>query len=158
MLVKAKGQAHIMEYVLLTFFILLILVLLMFFVTGWQITSTQFQAGETLDDEAMFLLRAFSGSPVLNRASFGEGSMLEDSKLTVLTCQDLESMFGEGWFAKVEVLDDSVECNEGNYPLCGSWKFCERPGDFRGLDVPVNVYRKTDGRVDIAILTVGVYV
>lgn len=153
-----RGQAQLMEYVLLSFFIILIIVLTTLFLTGWQITSTQSEQRRVFYSKAEFLLRAFTNSPYVNKNTYKEGSMLEDSKLTSITCEDLEKLYGAGWFAEVESLEFANECNEETpYPLCGKWSYCKKEGDAIIFEIPVNIYRKTTGEVDIGFLRVGMY-
>lgn len=153
-----KGQAHIMEYVLLSFFILMIIVVIILFLVGWQIGTTSSRQSGLQQQKASFLLKTFSNSPYLNREGFSEGGMLEDSKLTVLDCGDMEELVGRGWFAEVKVIDSLTECTQGNYPKCGAWKFCKTDNPkFIAYDVPVNVYRTLTRDIEIGILTVGFY-
>ncbi len=84
--------------------------------------------------------------------------MLEDSKLTVLDCGDLEELLGRDVFAEVKVIDSIGECTNQNYPRCGVWKFCKTDNpQFMAYDVPVNIYRTLTRNVEIGILTVGFY-
>jgi hypothetical protein len=155
-----KGQAHIMEYFLLTFFVIIIIVLIVLFLTGWQASRTMSRQSGLTYQRVLFLLKAVSSSPNLNKGGFKEGSMLEDSKLTVFECGDLEGMFGNDVYVEIRALGDmeTVKCDEGSYPSCGYWSFCKREGNSIAYELPVNVYRKTWGITDIGILKVGVYV
>lgn len=150
------GQAHLMEYVLLTFFAVLILLLIAFFLTGWQITGAESQKQELVLQKSLFVLKSFSNSPYINRRGFKEGSMFEDSKLTVLKCEDLQNLFGKSWWAEIYIPGYTEICTEENYPNCGYWKFCEKESESIIYEIPVNIYRKVSGNVDIGILRVGV--
>jgi hypothetical protein len=153
-----KGQAHIMEYVLLSFFILMIIVLIVFFLTGWQIGTTRSRQSLLKEQRASFMMKAFSNSPLLNKEGFREGGMLEDSRLTALDCEDMEELMGRGWFAEVKIIDSLTECTYENYPRCGVWTFCKTDNQgFIAYDIPVNVYRTLTKDVEIGILTVGFY-
>ncbi len=152
-----RGQAQLMEYVLLSFFILLIIVVITLFLTGWQITTTGSEQRKVLYDRAEFLLRAFTNSPYINKNTYKEGSMMEDSKLTSVTCRDLENLYGSGWFAEVESLEFNDECSVDNYPLCGKWSYCKTGKRNITFEIPVNIYRKTTGEIDIGFLRVGLY-
>ena len=153
-----KGQVHIMEYVLLSFFIILVIVLIALFLTGWQITTTESEQRKVFLNKAEFLLRAFTNSPYMNKNTYKEGSMLEDSKLSAITCEDLQKLYGEGWYAEVESLAFKDECGgETPYPLCGKWTYCKTGGDAIIFELPVNIYRKTTGEIDIGFLRVGLY-
>ncbi|MEE9323141.1 MAG: hypothetical protein V3U72_01220 [Candidatus Aenigmarchaeota archaeon] len=152
-----RGQAQLMEYVLLGFFVILIIVLITLFLTGWQISTTGSEQRKLVYAKAEFLLRAFTNSPYINKNTYKEGSMLEDSKLTSITCEDLEKLYGTGWFAEVESLEFSDECSGENYPLCGKWSYCKKEGDATIFEIPVNIYRKTTGEIDIGFIRVGLY-
>ncbi|UCC92121.1 MAG: hypothetical protein JSV39_02580 [Candidatus Aenigmatarchaeota archaeon] len=153
-----RGQAQLMEYVLLSFFILLIIVVITLFLTGWQITTTGSEQRKVLYDRAEFLLRAFTNSPYINKNTYKEGSMMEDSKLTSITSEDLEILYGKGWFAEIESLEFRDDCNEETpYPLCGKWSYCKKEGNAITFEIPVNIYRKTTGEIDIGFLRVGLY-
>ncbi len=147
-----------MEYILMGFFIMLVIVLVVFFLAGWHIGTVKSKGSLLRQQKATLLLKAFSNSPYLNKEGFKEGGMLEDSKLTVLECDDLEEMMGKGWFAEVRILDSTTECTDENYPKCGIWKFCKIEGKkFTAYDVPVNIYRTLTKDVEVGILTVGFY-
>ncbi len=152
-----RGQAQLMEYVLLGFFLILIIVLITFFRPRWQISTTRSEQRRLIHAKAEFLLRAFTNSPYINKNTYKEGSMLEDSKLTSITCEDLEKLYGTGWFAEVESLEFDNECNDMDYPLCGKWSYCKKDGNAEIFEIPVNIYRKTTSEIDIGFLRVGLY-
>jgi len=162
-----KGQSSIMEYLLLSLFILMVIIALIFFLTFWQ-TSTWSMEKQNLKTQRLdTLLNRFINSPLFVR----ENSVFDDSKLMAIrsletrgACEDLEGLFGSDWFIEIEVLTPRTGCTGPcesavmHYPCCGSWEICgqgSRPNTTRAL--PVNVYRKAEGRNDLAVLTVGVY-
>jgi hypothetical protein len=147
-----------MEYVLLGFFVVLIIVVITFFLTGWQISTTSSEQRSMEYARAEFLLRSFANSPYLNKNTYKEGSMLEDSKLTSITCEELQSLYGTGWYAEVESLEFKDPCDAGVYPLCGKWSYCKEAGKTAiTFEIPVNIYRKTTGEIDMGFLRVGLY-
>lgn len=156
-----KGQVHLMEYVLLSFFVVLIIVVITFFLTGWQISTTRSEQSNLEYSRAEFLLRSFANSPYINKNTYKEGSMLEDSKLTSITCEELQSLYGTGWYAEVESLEFkefNEPCDAGIYPVCGSWSYCKEGGKTAiTFEIPVNIYRKTTGKIDAGLLKVGLY-
>ena len=154
-----KGQVHLMEYVLLSFFVVLIIVLVTFFLTGWQMGTTSSEQRNLEYARAEFLLRSFANSPYLNRNTVKEGSMLEDSKLTSITCQELQTLYGTGWYAEVESLSfKDTPCTDGTYPGCGKWSYCKETGKAAiTFEVPVNIYMRTTGEIDAGLLKVGLY-
>lgn len=153
-----KGQAQILEYFFLTFFVLMVIVLVgLFLMTYQSMTSSSLQS-EYETQDTMFMLKTFSNFPILNKRGYKEGSMFEDSKLTAVSCGELQEVFGTGWFAEVRIPSASeTECDASNYPACNKWTFCEEDGDFQAFEVPVNVFRKTTKVVSIGVLTVGFY-
>jgi hypothetical protein len=154
-----KGQVHLMEYVLLSFFVVLIIVLVTFFLTGWQMGTTSSQQRNLEYAEAEFFLRSFANSPYINKNTFKEGSMLEDSKLTSITCPELQTLYGTGWYAEVESLSfNDTQCSDGTYPGCGKWSYCKEGGKAAmTFEIPINIYRKTTGEIDAGLLRVGLY-
>ncbi len=159
-----KGQAHIMEYFLLSFFIMIMIVLIVILLVTYQVGTAGSDESDLRFQKAMFLLKSFSNSPFLNRLGYKEGSMLEDSKLSAmlaLPCEDLQVVFGGNWFAEVKLVGSpfsGVECDGGNYPNCGVWKYCSQEGSFTAYDIPVNIYRKSQSMVEVGMLRVGYYV
>lgn len=158
-----KGQAHIMEYFLLSFFIMIMIVMIVILLVTYQVGTASSDESDLKFQKAMFLLKSFSNSPFLNRLGYKEGSMLEDSKLSAmlaLPCEDLQEIFGGNWFAEVDLVGSpfsGVVCDLVNYPKCGAWKYCSREGSSTAYDIPVNIYRKSESRVEIGILKVGYY-
>jgi hypothetical protein len=154
-----KGQVHLMEYVLLGFFVVLIIVVITFFLTGWQISTTSSEQRSMEYSRAEFLLRSFANSPYLNKNAYKEGSMLEDSKLTSITCEELQTLYGTGWYAEVESLEFKEPCTTESFLQgCGSWSYCKEQGKTAiTFEIPVNIYRKTTGEVDVGFLRVGLY-
>jgi hypothetical protein len=154
-----KGQAHLMEYVLLGFFAVLIIVVVTFFLTGWQISTTSSEQRNMEYARSEFLLRSIANSPYLNKNTFREGSMLEDSKLTSITCGELQSLYGTGWYAEVESLEfKDTPCSVDTYPGCGKWSFCKEASKTAiTFEIPVNIYMRTTGEIDAGTLRVGLY-
>jgi len=152
-----KAQIHLMEYVLLSFFVLLIIVMITLFLTGWQMSTINSEQTRVTNAKAEFLLRAFANSPYINKNTYKEGSMLEDSKLSSINCEDLQKIYGEEWFAQIETLEFTDECTQDNYPSCGKWTFCKKEGDAIVFELPVNIYRTMTGEIDIGKLYVGLY-
>jgi len=152
-----KGQVHLMEYVLLSFFVLLIIVMLTFFLTGWQMSSIGSEKTRVIYNKAEFLMRAFANSPYINRNTYKEGSMFEDVKLLSITCENLQKLYGTDWYAEIETIEASESCTEENFPLCGKWSYCKKEGESITFELPVNIYRVVTGKVEPAILKVGLY-
>ncbi len=155
------GQANIMEYILLTFFIVLIIAVLMLFVSGWLVSTSLSKQSDYDYRRALFLTKLIANSPELNRKGYSEGSMLEDSKLTVTTCEQLRKTFWPDIFMKVSIPGKN-NCTMydyiNNYDNCGLWEFCTMNGVDKekiSFEIPVNIYRRMSDKVEIGVLTVG---
>ena len=154
-----KAQAGIMEYVLLTFFILFIIFFLLFFLSWWQFSQFESEKTSMVNSRAFALTRHFLEVPMLTK----ETSMFDDSKLTsaasTIKCEGLQKIFGSGWFMKIRIFegDSDIECTWSNYPECNYWEFCIREGNSLNYAVPVNIYRKMSETVLVGNLTLGVY-
>ncbi len=160
-----KGQAHLMEYVLLSFFVLLVIVMFTFLLTGWQMSTIGSERERVKYSKAEFLFRAFTNSPYINKNTYKEGSMFEDSKLTAITCEELQQLYGTGWYAEVDWIEPvdtylefkDVACTLDTYPECGKWSYCKTEGDARIYELPINIHRKTTGKIGMGMLRVGLY-
>ncbi len=166
---RVSGQISILEYALLTFFVMVVIIGLIIFLSYWQVTQLGVEETRTRMDRALFLTKHF-----LNSQQFVKrDSMFDDGKLTALfslpnACEELQEVFGLDWFAEIRVLDGNApkECTWTNYPDCNYWSFCVEDKSNRSYDVPTNIYRRIGytlttgvlGRTDIGILRVGVYV
>ncbi len=159
-----KAQSSIMEYLLLSVFILLMIMSLIFFLAWWQSSQFGLEQKKLKDQRVDVLMNRFINSPLF----VTENSVFDDSKLQAIqslrqdACQDLESMFGGDWFITIEVLNQHPgenigECTASNYPDCGYWEMCGQGERNVSRVLPVNVYRKAEDRNDLALLTVGVY-
>jgi hypothetical protein len=154
-----KGQQGIMEYVMLTFFVLVIIVALLFFLSWWQASQLGLESRANAVHMTYSVLGQLINDPAVARGS----SVLDDSKLSALQnmgCDELEVVFGRGWYANVTLFegDARVVCGE-NYPDCNYWSLCpENYGDRCtriSYIVPVNIYRKMSESVSVGILEVG---
>ena len=154
-----KGQQGIMEYVMLTFFVLVIIVALLFFLSWWQASQLGLESRDNAVQRTYSVLGQLINDPVVVKGN----SMLDDSKLSALQdmdCQELESIFGQGWYANVTLFegDTSVVCGT-NYPHCNCWSFCpENYGDRCtriSYVIPVNIHRKMSESVSVGTLEVG---
>lgn len=168
-----SGQANIMEYVLMTFFIFIIVVALIIFLSAWQVSQMEITSLGSFSERAIENLDSLKSTMyLLKGASMSVTSMLDDSKLTALMhmdnlCDNIEKLFGSNFYFEVRAFEYSEsaessdkECTLVDYLDCNHWSFCrdeDRPAT--SYVMPVNIYRKTlnDGRTDIGMLRVGVY-
>lgn len=174
-----KSQTAVTEYMVLVFVIVIISFITVIMVFGFGVMDACSAKALNRERTAMFLLNTFSSSPSLTNPSYQKGFVFDDSKLTVASCRELEMLFGEGWHAEVMVIKDRAGCDElpvwrrgmclrstyetervlctqNNYPECSRWVFCEKKEDMVYSSVPVNVYRKINGTVELGVLTLGV--
>ena len=173
-----KGQAAITEYFVLIFLIAMIAVIAVIMVFGFQMLGTGAEKANARERNALFIAEGILSSGALNSPQFPKGSVLDDSRLTAASCADLWSLLGEGWHAEVRVLRDrsacdgvqawlktkcladlrkaeGAVCTDQSYPSCSVWRFCEKKEDMIYFSVPVSVYRKMNGTMDLGVLTVG---
>jgi hypothetical protein len=158
-----KAQTSIMEYLLLSFFILMVIIALIFFLSWWQASQFNLEQQGQIHQRVEVLLYRFINSPLFVK----ENSVFDDSKLLAIQsysqniCKELTTLFGSDWFLEIEVLNPrpgcAGPCDAVNYPCCGSWTIC--PQGKRNITrvLPVNVYRKIEDRTDLGVLRVGVY-
>lgn len=155
------AQAQLMEYMLLTLFILLIIVMLSLFLAGWQITGLEKEQKKSVQEFVISIINDIGTSPYINKQEYVEGFVFSDSILTVLDCDDIRRMFSDNIFVTIEVVSNqlgSIECSKSNYPMCGKWSYCyEEDKNFIAYEVPVNIYRRADGSILSAIMRIGIY-
>jgi hypothetical protein len=159
----AKGQAHMMEYVFMTLFIVIIISILIFFLMGWQFTQIRSADTKIDSDKALYLMKFFIKSPYLTR----DESLFDEAKMSVFTdmqeddlCERMNVVFGRDWFARVYYLGGSDRpCTTlSDYGSCNYWSFCEQAGRASfSFMLPVNIYRNSDDTVHMGVLEVGVY-
>ena len=155
---QRKAQVELMEYILLVVFIAASIIGIILFLSWWNAKQLQVEGFKNQEDRLLAI-----GQYIMSDYSFVNGeSMLDDSKLTSINaihaCQDLEGIFGSGWYARIKSLDmeGSKECDWMNYPECNSWAICDYTKVHISQKFPVNVYRKVQDKVALGILEVGV--
>jgi len=176
-----KSQASVTEYMVLVMMIVIIVLIAMLLIFGFQFFTVGSEQLKSRERRSLFLLESFISSTALNNLQYQKGSVFDDSKLTVASCEDLETLLGKGWFAEIMVLLDesvcydqptwkknkclrdlrkqaSIVCTNQNYPFCNIWRFCEQNKRDRMIyrSIPVNVYRKMNNTLELGVITVGV--
>ncbi len=160
----AKGQAHMMEYIFMTLFIVIIISILIFFLMGWQFTQIRASDTKTESERALYLTKFFIKSPYLTRSE----SLFDEAKMTTFKdmetngdiCEKMGVVFGRDWFARVYYLEDNDDpCTSlDDYGRCNYWSLCEQPGRKAfSFVLPVNIYRNANRGIFMGILEVGVY-
>lgn len=159
-----SGQSSMMEYLLLSFFVLATIIVMIFFLTGWQFSQFNLENQKIQNTRVINLQDSFINSQIF----VNENSVFDDAKLTSIqsfhyeACEDLAAIFGSDWYIEIQVLnpfdDCSGLCSASTYPCCGRWEICtddSRTSVNRNL--PVNVYRKSTEKTELAVLKVGVF-
>jgi hypothetical protein len=152
-----------MEYLLLSLFVLLVIISLIFFLSWWQLSQFGLEEQRIKNDRVVALLNRFTNSPLFVK----ENSVFDDSRLLAIqllgddACRELEDLLGSGWFMEIEVLSRpgcAGQCSQSNYDCCNYWSLCSQGSRMNvSMSIPVNVYRKAEDRTDLAALRVGVY-
>ena len=159
----SKGQAHMMEYILMTLFIVIIITVLIFFLMSWQFTQLRATQSKTEGEKALYLMKFFVKNPLFTK----DESIFDDAKLMAFKdmeddggCDDLNVIFGRNWYTIVyEISTNQVLCNSmSDYGNCNAWSFCEVENrrSFSYV-LPVNIYRNSDNTNQLGVLEVGVY-
>jgi hypothetical protein len=159
-----KGQSHILEYVLMTLFIVIIITALIFFLTGWQFTQLRASESKSESDKALYLMKFMIKSPFFTR----DESLFDDAKLSAFAdmgqagCKEMNVVFGRDWFARVYMISDQAgkkPCSTiSDYGSCNSWSLCEQTGRKSfSYTLPVNIFRSSDNTNQLGVLEVGVY-
>jgi len=179
-----NGQAAIMEYVIMMIMIMFIIFFVLILIFGFQFISAGAGQSEELQSRSLFTLNKMLSSRTLGTPSFHKLSIFDDAKLTVATCEDIETLYGAGVWMKVQryiekpnctglptsewvpcneerdSIDEmmAVQCDAGNYPDCGYWEFCPENNGERMVyrEVPVNIYSKTGNALGIGVLLMGI--
>ncbi len=150
-----KGQAAVMEYMVLMLMMVMVIVFVIIMVFGFQFISSGTERAEHLERQTLFVLQSLITSSVVSDPQYQKLSVLEDAKLTVITeCDDIEEIFGEGVWINISMYYEKPSCqgltgsllqqcrnkaddiaeiqstrctsgSNGNYPECGYWEFCE---------------------------------
>lgn len=137
-----------MEYIFMTLFLMVIIIGLVLFLTGWQVIQSDVQADKSKIDRILFLTNYFTNTPLLAK----DTAMLDDSKLDAFedvetySCTELEKALGQKWFVEVRNLDDSR-----------LWSFCTRNSRNSSFVIPVNIYNRLNEKVSVGTLKAGVY-
>ena len=164
-----RGQMHLMENVFMMLFIVMVIIALIFFLTGWHIAQLRAEESRGSTERSLTFTRQFLDSPYF----VNDNGIFDDGKLTALasfsdSCARLQGIFGKGWFMEIRIWDgsgDDVPCTWGNYPDCNYWTFCREDREYVSYMTPVNIYRKigfvlergTLGSTYLGTLEVGIY-
>ena len=176
-----KSQADVMEYLVLVIMIMLIAFFVLLLVFGFQLFTAGSEQAVAKERRSLFLLQSIISSNMLNNPQYQTGSVFDDSKLTVIKCEDIEKLFGEDAWINITVLKDesvcdnfaqgrkrncikvlkeeaNIPCATSNYPKCNIWTLCEKNTKERMIyrSIPVNIHRKINGMIELGVLTVGV--
>ncbi len=160
---RFKGQAEMMEYLLMTVFTIVILLAMMFFLFGFEIGRSTGSEAKDAANKLMVAVNVLAQSDILAK----DGFILDDSKLVNFLdqsgCEDITKIIGQEACVIVNIVKISSsqdqECLLGNYgKSCNKWTMCRDVCNRlnftgepqRGIEVPLNVYRKLEDKVDLA--------
>ena len=138
-----------MEYIFLTLFVVIIISVLIFFLTSWQMTQLRANQAKTEADKTLYIMKFLIKSPYFTRgeSQFDEAKLDAFEDMENEACRELNIVFGRDWFMDLYVLGDYQK----------SWSFCGREGINFTYQLPVNLYRGYDNTNHLARLDVGVY-
>ena len=161
-----KGQSSIMEYLFMSFFTLMVIIVLIFFLMWFQFNQYSMEQQRIKLEKSDVLINRLVSSPLFVK----ENSVFDDARLMAIDslgpelCHDMERLFGNNWFMEIDILNPRPgcggECTASSYPCCGYWEICPatfEPAEMNKRVLPVNVYRNAEDRTDLAVLRVGVY-
>jgi hypothetical protein len=158
-----KAQSEMMEYILMVVFLVAAIIAIILFLSWWNIQQLQMEGSKNLDDRVVSIAQLMMNDYMLANGD----SVFDDAKLTSVAaagikCEDLQKIYGTGWYVKIKSLDMEGErpCTWNSYPGCNTWTFCnyvEHPESRSVYNFPVNVYRKASDKMALAVLHVEVY-
>jgi hypothetical protein len=152
-----------MEYLLLSLFILLIIIVMVFFLSWWQFSQFGMEQQRMKNQRTEVLASRFINSPlfVTDNSVFDDSRLMGIQSLGLEYCSELEPFFGGEWFLRIDVLSPRPgcqgPCDASSYPCCGSWEICGQGKRNITRVLPVNIFRHIEDRMDLGLLTVGVY-
>ena len=169
-----KAQASMMEYIIMTLFMVIIIIAFIFMLLGTQFLSISAESSEEKIYRSMSLLKSFSKAPLFTKDNTAvENPVFYDEKLTALmlsddSCEMLENLFGSLWSMEIVIIEDTgtqesgILCDISNYNNdCNKWVFCEIPAEniesIITREVPVSVYKKSADRTYAALMLVSTY-
>jgi len=149
-----KGQTAIMEYMIFVFMAMVIIFFVVALIFGYQIMQSSSRKYSAVEENTMFALHKMMTTPLISTPEYQKSAVLEDAKLTVLTCEDVRQLFGEGLWVQVKAFYEKPDCTgirnpaqrlacqherndieqtesrectgsgQNDYPDCGTWTFC----------------------------------
>lgn len=150
-----SGQLDMMEYLIMALFMLVVVTAIVFFLFGWEFGASRRAELDRANLQSLFMINIFTHSGFFTKSD----SMLDDSKLMVAKCEDMEAIFGRKLCINITsalfVGEEETTCTLSNYPNCNQWVICPdlcSRKDLTGYDVPVNIYRRVDGKTGLGIL------
>lgn len=152
---RRKAQFGMMEYLILALFMLVVIVAIVFFLFGWEFGAARRAVLDQAHSDSLFMINLFTHSGFFTERDI----MLDDSKLMVTKCGDMEGIFGRRLCINITAVlfvgEEGRLCTLSNYPDCNQWVICPdlcSQGNLIGYDVPVNIYRRVGGKTELGIL------
>jgi hypothetical protein len=106
-----RGQTDIMEYAVLVVMIMFVILFVVALIFGFQMLQMGSEKSKAVETESLFILRNMISSPIINNPQYPKGSVLDDAKLTVMTCEEIEALFGEGVWIQVVSFFEKPDCD-----------------------------------------------
>lgn len=149
-----KGQTAIMEYMIFVLMAMAIIFFVVVLIFGYQIMQSSGAKYRATEENTMFAIQKIMTTPLISTPEYQKSAVLEDAKLTVLTCDDVQHLFGDGLWIQIKAVYEkpdctginnlpqrmqcinkrhaieqieSRECTESGqdyYPDCGTWTYC----------------------------------
>ena len=150
-----SGQFGMMEYIILALFMMVVVIAIVFFLFGWEFGASRRAGLDQAYSESLFMINLFIHSGFFTE----KDNMLDDSKLMVMKCEDIQRIFGRELCINITtalvVGEERKPCTLSNYPNCNQWVICRElceAGSLIGYDEPVNIYRRISGKTELGIL------
>jgi len=166
-----KAQASMMEYIIMTFFMMIIIAFIIFMFLGIQFTSITSESSKQKTDRSLSLLKTLSSSQIFAVSSQAEKNpVFSAKKLTAAVlsedfCEMAERLYGSSWTMELMIIGETgshatADCTSSNYGSCGIWSLCQPPGEAEEAiirEIPVNIYMENTGRTEAALMKVTTY-
>jgi len=161
---KLKGQGGMLEHILLATFILIIVIVSVFFIFGFEFGRQRTEQSVDQLREEIFLTNYLMISPLLAK----EDRVLDDTKLINFVsesgCNDIRNALDREKICveieKVLLPGERVQpCFEDYRPECNSWQICEETclelkDKSMIIESPINIFKKLENTYQLGLIRV----
>ena len=120
-----KGQAGLMEYMVMTIMILFVVVIGFFFLFGFESGKLEGDKSKDKFDSALSIAGILARSDLLAKKDL----VFDDSKLMAADCETIKSLTKTNVCVAVEKVlfsgESKTACSPSNYPECNRWVLCK---------------------------------